>query len=97
MSTSNFKRFVDGKIIDMTDEEIAVRQAEEKAFADGTEARNLGFLREQRNKKLAETDWTQCRDVTLGDDADWKKYRQELRDITKTYKSLADVKWPTKP
>ena len=27
----------------------------------------------------------------------WKKYRQELRDITKTYKSLEDVKWPTAP
>ena len=57
----------------------------------------LAELRAERNTKLAETDWTQCRDVTLGDDADWKKYRQELRDITKTYKSLADVKWPTKP
>ena len=27
----------------------------------------------------------------------WKKYRQDLRDITKTYKSPKDVKWPTKP
>jgi len=27
----------------------------------------------------------------------WKKYRQELRDITKTYKSPDNVKWPTKP
>ena len=26
-----------------------------------------------------------------------KKYRQDLRDITKTYSSLDDVKWPTKP
>ena len=26
-----------------------------------------------------------------------KDYRQALRDITKTYKSLDDVKWPTKP
>ena len=58
---------------------------------------DVSELRAERNTKLAETDWTQCRDVTLGDDADWKKYRQELRDITKTYKSLADVKWPTKP
>ena len=26
-----------------------------------------------------------------------KTYRQALRDITKTYKTLDDVKWPTKP
>ena len=26
-----------------------------------------------------------------------KKYRQDLRDITKTATSLDDVKWPEKP
>ena len=29
--------------------------------------------------------------------ADWKKYRQKLRDMTKTYNSLVDVKWPKEP
>ena len=57
----------------------------------------LDEVRSVRNAKLAETDWTQSRDVTLSNDADWKTYRQELRDITKTYKSLEDVKWPTVP
>ena len=57
----------------------------------------LNYLRKIRNNKLAETDWTQNRDVTLSNDDDWKQYRQELRDITKTYKSLEDVKWPTAP
>ena len=50
-----------------------------------------------RNAKLAETDWTQNRDITLSNDEDWKTYRQALRDITKKYKSLDDVKWPEKP
>ena len=27
----------------------------------------------------------------------YKGYRQQLRDITKTYKSLKDVVWPTEP
>jgi len=54
-------------------------------------------LRKERNTKLAETDWTQNRDVTLSNDEDWKTYRQALRDITKDYKSLDDVKWPEKP
>ncbi len=57
----------------------------------------LAELRAERNTKLAETDWTQSRDVTLSDDADWKTYRQALRDITKTYKTLDTVKWPTEP
>ena len=58
---------------------------------------DLQSLREIRDQKLAECDWTQNRDVTLSDDADWKTYRQALRDITKDYKSLEDVKWPEKP
>ena len=29
--------------------------------------------------------------------ADWKTYRQALRDVTKTYKTLDIVKWPTAP
>ena len=57
----------------------------------------LHELRVRRNAILASSDWTQNRDVTLSNDDDWKKYRQELRDITKTYKSLEDVKWPTAP
>jgi len=54
-------------------------------------------LRTERNKRLAETDWAQSRDVTLSNDEDWKTYRQALRDMTKDYKSLDDVKWPEKP
>tara|TARA_B100001248_G_scaffold134087_1_gene100691 strand:+ start:764 stop:1141 length:378 start_codon:yes stop_codon:yes gene_type:complete len=58
---------------------------------------NVKMLRMERNNKLTESDWTQNRDVTLSNDADWKTYRQALRDITKDYKSLEDVKWPEKP
>ena len=54
-------------------------------------------VREVRNRKLAQSDWTQNRDVALSNDADWKTYRQALRDITKTYKTLDTVKWPTEP
>tara|TARA_B100000427_G_C15391927_1_gene543691 strand:+ start:219 stop:518 length:300 start_codon:yes stop_codon:yes gene_type:complete len=59
--------------------------------------KDLEKLRNLRNSLLSQTDWTQNRDVTLSNDADWKTYRQKLRDITKTYKSLSDVKWPTAP
>jgi len=58
---------------------------------------NMEQLRAERDKKLAETDWTQSRDVTLTNDAAWQTYRQALRDITDTYSDLDSVVWPTKP
>ena len=80
-------------------------QSEKEAIAaewnryekDDKPALDLENLRIERNSLLSQTDWTQNRDVTLSNDADWKTYRQKLRDVTKTYKSLKDVKWPTAP
>ena len=45
----------------------------------------------------AETDYMGHSDVTMS--AEWKTYRQELRDITKTFKSISDkdFKFPEKP
>ena len=57
----------------------------------------LLFLRQKRDLLLQQTDWTQNRDVTLSNDADWKTYRQALRDITDSATSIDDVTWPTKP
>ena len=95
------KKYVNGKIVDMTDEEIAVLKAERKEWEDGAAARKLDSLREQRNIRLAKTDWVVIREREEGGSvsnfSDWKKYRQKLRDITKTYKSLDDVKWPEEP
>ena len=62
---------------------------------------NLLFLRQKRDLLLQQTDWIVIKEREEGGSvsnfADWKKYRQELRDITNTYKSLEDVKWPTAP
>ena len=69
----------------------------EKEVNDKIAEMDLNEVRQIRNQKLAETDWTQSRDITLSNDADWKTYRQALRDITKTYKTLDDVTWPEKP
>ena len=74
-----------------TDEEI------QKKYDELVDAFPLNELREERDFLLQQSDWTQNRDVTLSNDADWKTYRQALRDITKDYKSLEDVKWPEKP
>ena len=62
---------------------------------DLTAAEPLKFLREERNKKLAETDWWASSDLTMT--TAQTNYRQALRDITEDYSSLDDVVWPTKP
>tara|TARA_B100001248_G_scaffold139809_1_gene104976 strand:+ start:1337 stop:1681 length:345 start_codon:yes stop_codon:yes gene_type:complete len=61
-----------------------------------TSEEELDRLRAKRNVFLIETDWMSLPDAPTMSNA-WKKYRQELRDITKTYKTLDEVKWPTKP
>ncbi len=55
----------------------------------------LSDLREWRNRLLLETDVWALSDRTMTEEQ--KKYRQDLRDITKTATSLDDVKWPDKP
>ena len=89
------KKYVNGELLDMTSEEISARQAEEKAWADGQASRDLGDLRTERNRLLAETDFYGNSDVTMSDAM--TTYRQALRDITSSATSLDDVTWPTKP
>tara|TARA_B100000900_G_scaffold317956_1_gene276997 strand:- start:666 stop:1007 length:342 start_codon:yes stop_codon:yes gene_type:complete len=61
-------------------------------------ALKLEDLRVERNRLIAETDWWDMSDTATMTDAQ-KTYRQSLRDITKTYKSMDDAgfSWPTKP
>ena len=61
----------------------------------------LDEVRAERNVKLSETDWVVIKEREEGGSvknfADWKTYRQELRDITDSATSLEDVTWPEKP
>ena len=95
---TNRKKYVDGVLVELTDEAQAFRDAEEKTWADGQANRNMAELRRQRNKLLVETDYMALSDVTMTDA--WKTYRQELRDITKqtpTDIRLSNIKFPEKP
>ena len=67
-----------------------------KKEAELLTAYKLKQLREERNRLITETDWWDASDTPDMTDAQ-KKYRQDLRDITKSATSLDDVKWPTKP
>ena len=68
---------------------------------DNAEA--IRLLREERDKRIALTDWRASSDLTITDA--WKTYRQALRDITtQTPKldsfyelDLTSVTWPTEP
>ena len=66
------------------------------------------LLREERNKKLAETDWTQLKDIDLDiiRERDWKNYRQALRDLPSKSNpkldsfgnlDMSSITWPDKP
>lgn len=58
-------------------------------------AEPMRLLREERNRRIATSDWMAGSDVTMSDA--WKTYRQALRDITESATSLDDVTWPTEP
>ena len=66
-----------------------------KKLQDLTAAEPMKELRAERDKLIAATDWWASSDLTMTDAQ--TAYRQALRDITKDYDSLDDVKWPTKP
>ena len=51
--------------------------------------------RNQRNEKLAKTDYLALSDVTMSDA--WKTYRQALRDVPTQASFPHTITWPTKP
>ncbi len=85
-----------------------LHREQEKIESEYEAARNYPEeLRRIRNGLLAVCDWTQNRDVTLSNNADWVTYRQQLRDLpatitnANTRKSMVNNRshssWPTKP
>ena len=61
------------------------------------DAEPMRLLRVERDRLLAETDWWASSDLSSSFTDAQKKYRQDLRDITKSATSLDDVTWPSKP
>ena len=89
---------INGNQVQFTAEEEAARDVEEQAWADGALARAQANLRQERNRRLAETDFYGNSDVTMSDDM--KTYRQNLRDFPDgkdTVDKCDNATWPTKP
>jgi len=85
-----------------TEDEINAKVVELEA------AEPMKLLREERNKRIAETDWTQLKDIDLDiiRERNWKNYRQALRDLPAKSNPKLDsngdldmtsVTWPDKP
>ena len=91
-------KLVNGERIQFTAEEEAQRDQEEADWEAGRFDRAMAKLRQDRNIKLAETDYLALSDNTMSEAM--TNYRQELRDITEGLTTVEDVEavtFPTKP
>ena len=80
----------DGNVVEIVEDVVLSKQTYLQNDA------NMAALRQERNRRLAETDhwmFSDTPDVTQGQ----LDYRQALRDVTISYTSLDNVVWPTKP
>jgi len=85
-----------------TEDEVNAKIAELEAAEPARQVREI------RDRLLAESDWTQNRDVVLLNDITWKQYRQDLRDLPASASftpkldsngnlDMSSVTWPLKP
>lgn len=78
------------ELVALTDKDKSQREADRLS--------QLGSIaREQRNRLLAECDWTQLADYAGDSKADWATYRQALRDLPKQTGFPETIDWPMQP
>lgn len=77
------------RVEDKTDEEIAAETAAKTA-------KEAAKVRDERNRKLTASDWTQVADAPV-DQAAWAAYRQALRDIPSQEGFPWEVTWAVEP
>ena len=88
-------------------DEVQTKPSEEEIQAKLQELINavpMRLLREERNRKLVETDWKDLPSYPGTDQEEWRTYRQSLRDLPSSASpeldeqgNLTNVTWPTKP
>jgi hypothetical protein len=74
------------EVVDMTEEEVSARR--ESLAHD---------VRIKRALLIAESDWTQGKDIPSEVSEPWAVYRQQLRDITEQENFPWEVIWPEPP
>ena len=104
-------KMVDGKRVELTEAEIDEYVAREEAWEKGAADRAWVAIRQERDMRIAATDYYALSDITLADNM--KTYRQALRDVPKdnadpvkfqtqwwdfvAKKDGVSDPWPTKP
>jgi hypothetical protein len=91
------KWIIADKFSDYTDEDnvLHTKAEQETAFLQGLEDTAFESLRTERNKLLAETDWTANSDVTMT--AEMTEYRKLLRDLPANTADVFNPVYPEKP
>jgi hypothetical protein len=89
-------RLMDGSTLSFTFDDVLAKKTELE------NAEPMRVLRQERNRKLAQTDWRASSDLTLS--SEWSTYRQALRDLPSTATptldengNLQNVTWPDEP
>ena len=89
-------RMVNGELVPLSAEESAAMDAADAEWeATGKIAAVWKQVREERDAKLAETDWWAMPDSPTMSEAQ-TQYRQDLRDLPSTV-DINNIVWPTKP
>jgi len=97
--------------IDWSETNSQTKPTKEEVTAKLNELNNAEpykLLRVERNKLIAETDWTQLKDIDLDiiRERNWKNYRQALRDLPSKSNpkldgsgklDMSSITWPDKP
>ena len=89
------QKIVNGKTVQLTDEEIA---AIETDIAANDIVLKTSSNRTIRNQLLADSDWTQANDSPLAAEkkVEWASYRTALRNLPSS-SDWPDVTFPTEP
>lgn len=113
-SDEEFKHTPEGReVFELTDEQAAQVEASSeplflvegslltlkaKLWVENPEAVKES-LRHERNRLLAESDWTQLNDSPLTESKreKWATYRQDLRDLTNNIDENGEVEYPVAP
>ncbi len=95
--------FSKGNSLNITPAQI--KEKFEELVAEFNQTEPIRLLRNQRDKLLTETDWVTTKAIETEEPipAEWKTYRQQLRDLPSTAEPklengiLTNVTWPEKP
>lgn len=90
-----YTKYVLGPIF--TDNEETTAAEQETAYKVSKDAERASNIRQERNRRLSESDWTQLDDSPMANKLDWATYRQALRNLPTANGFPWTMEWPTPP